>query len=191
MPGKHTKMTQSKPFSLKKKFSRIGLVFLMIPGMINLSGCYGSFPLTGAIYDINGDVTNNTIVHSIVMIVFAIFGVYGISILLDALILNSVEFWSGDEIHIGQSTVQPDGSVVAIAPGEAPNIAYLTITKDNELIAKRRMVRDENGVTSVYDEKGNFLSTVKPDNEGGFEFYNENGNHIGGITEENIAALKT
>jgi hypothetical protein len=62
-------------------------------------GCYGSFNLTRALYKFNGEVKagdNKQLsgaVQSVIMILLS--PIYGLATLADALIINSIEFWTG------------------------------------------------------------------------------------------------
>lgn len=57
--------------------------------------CYGKFQLTRKIYTWNGTLGNKW-VNSIVMWVLIIVPVYGIGSFVDLLILNTIEFWTGN-----------------------------------------------------------------------------------------------
>lgn len=65
------------------------------------SGCYGGFNLTRSFYKWNGNIQAskdkqaNTVVKSLVMVVLVIVPVYGLATLADALVVNSIEFWTG------------------------------------------------------------------------------------------------
>ena len=63
---------------------------------ILLSGCYGSFQLTKNVYDMNGRVSDNGFVKSVVMVGMFIIPIYEIAGLADILIFNSLEFWTGE-----------------------------------------------------------------------------------------------
>jgi hypothetical protein len=68
---------------------------------LGTSGCYGGFALTQALYKFNGEIKvsedrqANRVAQSAVMVLMAIFPVYGIAMLADAVIINSIEFWTG------------------------------------------------------------------------------------------------
>lgn len=168
------------------------LMALMAAGLFvgSLGGCYGRFPITNAIYRWNGRVTDNTVVNSIIMIVLAIIPVYGLAILIDAVIVNSIEFWDGERVDIAHTYQQPDGTTVVLAPGGAENEAVLTLWKDDAIVARRTFVRDDHGVTTVSDELGQVVSHVMPDGRGGFAFTGPTGDPIGGITAREIADLR-
>ena len=57
------------------------------------SACIGSFGLTKSVYDWNMGL--NKWVGELVFLVLVIIPVYGIALLIDAVILNLIEFWTG------------------------------------------------------------------------------------------------
>lgn len=73
--------------------------------------CYGSFPLVRAVYKFNGSIGDNSkaggVVRSLVMILLTIIPVYGISFLADVIILNSIEFWSGNRVNFQKVPQNP------------------------------------------------------------------------------------
>ena len=60
------------------------------------SGCYGPFNLTRQVHHWNGTVVENEWGQEGIFLVLAIFPVYSLAMLGDALIFNSIEFWGGD-----------------------------------------------------------------------------------------------
>ncbi len=68
---------------------------------VGATGCYGSFNLLRTVYKFNGDIKAsddkkvNGVIQSLVMVVLWIVPVYGIATLADALVVNTVEFWTG------------------------------------------------------------------------------------------------
>lgn len=71
----------------------------MLAGLVALSllssGCYGPFLLTRKVWKFNGEVSDNKWVVEVVYLVCTWLPVYGVAGLADALIFNSVEFWTG------------------------------------------------------------------------------------------------
>jgi hypothetical protein len=59
------------------------------------SGCYGSFRLLTSVHEWNGSVSDNQFVQELVFLGLVILPVYSLSSLIDVLILNTVEFWTG------------------------------------------------------------------------------------------------
>lgn len=67
---------------------------LLTLGLLGLGGCWGSFSLTGRLYDWNGSFGSKW-VSWLVFLVFIILPVYGATLFIDAVILNTIEFFSG------------------------------------------------------------------------------------------------
>lgn len=59
------------------------------------TGCYGSFKLTKKVYDWNGTV-GDKFVNEVVFLALTILPVYEATLLVDGLLLNAVEFWTGN-----------------------------------------------------------------------------------------------
>lgn len=59
-----------------------------------ISSCIGSFGLWNSLKDWNQGVSNK-FVNELIFLAFHIVPVYEIAYLADALVLNSIEFWSG------------------------------------------------------------------------------------------------
>jgi len=58
------------------------------------TGCYGSFKLTHKVHDWNGTVGGD-FVNNLVFWTFVIIPVYEVTLFIDGVILNVIEFWSG------------------------------------------------------------------------------------------------
>lgn len=171
-------------------FLRFGALILaggLLAG--SMVGCYGRFPVTNAVYKWNGEVTDNHVVNSVIMVVLAIIPVYEITILVDALVINSIEFWSGDEMTLTQTWEAPDGTVVTMAPGAHEGEAVLSLHRDGELLEERTYMRQADGNTRVLDEGGNLLATVRPDGKGGFTFTGATGEDLGALTAGDVMEL--
>ena len=72
------------------------------------SSCIGSFKLTNKVLSWNGSV-GNKFVNELVFIAFHIIPVYEITVVADLIILNSIEFWSGENIVAQSSTKEVKG----------------------------------------------------------------------------------
>ena len=72
----------------------ISTVLAMAIAMISLQGCYGKMALTQKVYQVNGQVQDKHL-RSLVTWVFIIVPVYGVSVLADFVLFNTIEFWTG------------------------------------------------------------------------------------------------
>lgn len=80
---------------MKKQGIAIALAFVM--GLMSLQSCVGGgngFVVTKKLYNWNSRLGNKW-VNEIVFLIMVIIPVYGIAVLVDGIILNSVDFWTG------------------------------------------------------------------------------------------------
>ena len=73
-----------------------GITAIALAGLLFVNGCYGPFLLTKKVHAWNGQVSDNKWIVEVVFLVCAWLPVYGIATLADAVIFNSVEFWTGN-----------------------------------------------------------------------------------------------
>ncbi|MEZ4740326.1 MAG: DUF3332 domain-containing protein, partial [Flavobacteriales bacterium] len=72
------------------------LLFIALSSLlVTQTGCFGSFQLTKNIYDWNDGVSSDKFVKSLVFWGLCIIPVYEIGALVDIVIFNLIEFWSG------------------------------------------------------------------------------------------------
>lgn len=79
---------------MKKHFK---LSALLLSATIVLSSCIGSFRLTNNIKDWNEGVSSKW-VNEVIFIALHIVPVYEIAMLVDGVVLNSIEFWTGNNL---------------------------------------------------------------------------------------------
>jgi hypothetical protein len=63
---------------------------LLTLGLLGLGGCWGSFSLTGRVFDWNGSFGSKWASWA-VFLVFIIIPVYGATLFIDAIVLNTIE----------------------------------------------------------------------------------------------------
>jgi hypothetical protein len=79
---------------IMKKIRLLTLVAFLLVAGIMCNSCYGPFKLTSKLYSWNGTVGNNW-ANSAVLFAFMIIPVYEVTLCLDALLFNAIEFWGG------------------------------------------------------------------------------------------------
>ncbi len=135
------------------------LITLSCAAAIALTGCYGSYSLTKKLYTWNGTLGNkwlNSIVHFFMLVI----PVYGISAgLVDGLVLNTVEFWTGSNpLAAGDTYYEKDAQgnqVVATKNADGSMNMELTDAQGNK--ANLTLQRDENIVRAL-DAQGNVVA---------------------------------
>ena len=71
-----------------------GVTAMVIAFSLLFSSCVGSFTMSKTVLDWNNKVSNK-FVNELVFIVFNIVPVYPVSLFIDAVVLNTIEFWTG------------------------------------------------------------------------------------------------
>ena len=150
---------------MKSRSSRLVAALFAAVLSLHVSGCFGSFALTRNIYGLNERISDNKFVRWLVFLGFTIIPVYGVGTLVDVLVFNSLEFWTGSNPLANAETKEEGTRVVKLSPtdtlrlsrdeqhgvmrveleraGEAPQVRYFEPLEDG------MAVRDEAGVLLV------------------------------------------
>lgn len=92
--------------------------------------CIGSFGLTNKCYDWNNSIGDKWI-NELVFLALNIVPVYEITIFVDAVVLNSIEFWTGNNpVALKTDIINTENGIYLV---ESNNNGY-TITKDEETV---------------------------------------------------------
>jgi hypothetical protein len=76
---------------MKKTIMKLMVLVLLATSLL---GCYGKFAITRKVYSLNGQVSDKFLRSGLTW-VFLIVPVYGIAGLVDFVVFNTIEFWSG------------------------------------------------------------------------------------------------
>ena len=135
------------------------IVTLLCAGMIILTGCYGSNACYNKLHDWNGTLGNkwlNSIVHFVMLVIPVYWIVFG---LVDILVLNTVEFWTGSNpLASGDSYFEKDaqGNTIAAVKNSDGTMSVEVTTAAGEK-ANLTLQRDENVVRAL-DAEGNLVA---------------------------------
>lgn len=131
---------------------------VLISGSVMLSGCLGQNALFNTVQDWNASATDEKFVNQGISFAFWILPVYGLTLLADVVILNSVEFWTGTN-PVNNKGAKVAGSRELVSDGLG-NEALLTYLEDGsvqvEVLRGAKMesfvlARDGNQVIRVQD----------------------------------------
>lgn len=133
-----------------KKTTLTVAVVLALAGSILCTSCIGSFTLTNKLISWNKKI-DSKFVNELVFFAFWIVPVYEVSLLSDVLVLNSIEFWSGDNpVACGKKVIDgQDGRYIVECDGKG-----YTITSDNDGTSVRLDFTPETKTWSVAGENG-------------------------------------
>ena len=130
------------------KKSKTFLVCAMLSGSVLFSACIGSFGLWNSLKDWNQGVSNK-FVNELIFLAFHIVPVYEIAYLADALVLNSIEFWSGSN---------PTASIGEVKTVQGENGEYLVKTNENGYTITKK--GEDKSVDLVYNKENNTWNAV-------------------------------
>lgn len=144
-------------------------------GMFLVTGCTGSFQLTRKVYHLHRSQPDKW-VDEIIFLGVVIIPIYGIATLADAIVFNSIEFWTGDNPVTARNGATPVRTVT-----QEGATATVTLLPDGERIAidgmnaRREAVslvleRTEGGVIAR-DAQGNILWTSVTGEDGSLTVY--------------------
>lgn len=113
------------------------LAGLLTTTALTNTACFGSFPLTRKVYGFNKGVSDDKFVRELVFLAIGVLvPVYGVAGLIDVVILNSMEFWTGKEQKLSAG---PETKVKTLTRGD------VTITQT--------LITSATGRTMVLEEK--------------------------------------
>lgn len=78
-----------------KKVNIFLLACLLFTLSLGQTGCYGPFRLTKNLHEWNGTV-GDKFINALVFFAFIVIPVYEVAVLVDGVVLNTIEFWTGD-----------------------------------------------------------------------------------------------
>ncbi|MDR1698496.1 MAG: DUF3332 domain-containing protein [Prevotellaceae bacterium] len=88
---------------MKSKFFAVAIALTMA-GSVTLTSCLGSFALTNKVYDFNKRATENRFINNVIFWAFNIVPVYSVSLFVDGVVLNLIEFWTkSNPLAVGES----------------------------------------------------------------------------------------
>ncbi|MBR5336202.1 MAG: DUF3332 domain-containing protein [Bacteroidaceae bacterium] len=127
---------------MKKSFK---MVAALLSACIVMSSCMGSFGLTKKLYNWNEGVGDKW-ANEIVFVAMNIIPVYSITLFVDAVVLNSVEFWTGNKALANNGEVK----IVKNSKGEE-----VTITANEN---GYNISNGETAMNFIFDEADNSWS---------------------------------
>ena len=157
---------------MKKRYLSVAVVIALVGSMMSTS-CIGSFSLTNKLLSWNKSI-GNKFVNELVFIAFCIVPVYEVTALADVLVLNSIEFWSGNNAlakgtkvidgQDGRYYVECDGKGYTIKSENDGSVVRLDFDQDEQTWSATANGETHNILTFVDD------SHVKvPSVNGGYE----------------------
>lgn len=124
---------------------------------VTSAGCFGRFHLVRTVYDFNASVQNK-FARSLVTWAMVIIPVYAVAGLVDFLILNTIEFWSGSSALADQTL--PDGTQMQLAR-ISDDVMRVRLTRPNGAIDEVEFVKVSENAGLVRRPSGQLVGTVE------------------------------
>ena len=140
------------------------MIALLCIGVL-VSGCYGPFNLTRRLHQWNGQAGGRW-VNEAVFLAFYLIPVYGVAMVGDGLIFNSIEFWTGNNpVSPPMTAGEPRSVTKTIAQGAQKAVLERTDTADGRTM-RVQLFDGERLVSSFSVEAGVDQPTMMKDDAG-------------------------
>ena len=161
---------------MKTRLLRWTSVLMLAVMMASVGGCYGSFELVKKVHKFNGTL-GNKFVNELGFLVMNIVPVYGVAAFIDAVVLNTIEFWTGrNPSTLSNDTVVPLDATASLTLRGADGTVLLT-TKTEDGIRQYVFQKGTDG-TVVKDVNGKVLARCTMTQDGGMRIYDGNNNFV-------------
>lgn len=155
-----------------------------------LAGCTGTFQLTRKVYEFQTQPEDKW-VDEVLFLAFVIVPVYGASTLVDAVVFNSIEFWTGENPMT--TGIQGTENTVAQSGQDKVSMKYDQSSQDIEVVSAVDpsksfiLTRTDNGVTARSTD-GKLLFTSVRDSSGGITVYDQHNAKVAAFSPEEVQA---
>jgi hypothetical protein len=113
---------------------KLSVLVVVLCLAVLMSGCYGTFTLTKRLHHWNGSLEGRWAQEGVVLLLVYV-PVYGVTLLGDALIFNSIEFWGGTNPIASTAMGDADGQLdhVAALMGLPANLQVVGVPAGTDL----------------------------------------------------------
>lgn len=162
-------------------------IALLLACSISFQSCIGSFSLTNKVLSWNRNV-NNKFVNELVFFVFWVLPVYEVTAVADLLVINSIEFWSGNKpLEANNKTIRTEDGDYRVLANES---GYKIISPDGREL--RFEFDEETQTWSFAQNEGEKMDFLKFKGSDHVEILNGNGEFVDvELSREGIDSYKT
>jgi hypothetical protein len=138
--------------------SKLAVGMTLLTFVFTTSGCFGGFNLTRKVHRFNRDVSPDKWVQELVFLGLVIVPVYSFATLIDALIVNSIQFWTGrNPVTVGKEpavkVVDRGDTTLVQTMAATPEAKTMTVDEYHRgTLVKTVVMRHEVGQPSITTE---------------------------------------
>jgi len=153
------------------------------------SGCFGEFGATRALYNWNVGVSDNKWLRWLVFLALAILPVYSLFVLADVVVLNTIEFFSGDNpVSHGHAELGSGHTLDSVRTAD-PNLIRHEERKGGKLVRVIYVRRIADHELVVLDEQLRVLSRVRLGDHGEATLYDASGRELSVLSAPTVGRL--
>jgi hypothetical protein len=164
--------------------------FVIAAAALGASGCFGKFGATNALYDWNQDVSSNKWIRWLVFLVLIILPVYGLFMLADAIVLNTIEFWTGNNPVSGGHAELDDGHTLSSTRTDDPDVIRHEVRKDGKLVRVVHARRIGEREMELLDGSMRVLARARMRDDGSVELLDAHGQTLSSMTPSAIERVE-
>lgn len=145
---------------------------------LSLGGCFGSFNLSQSIWRWNRDASSSKWVQEVLFLALIIIPVYEVTLLVDSLVINSIEFWSGGPGSAARGAAFGEERIVRLEDGT--ELRMIRESEDTVLLERdgtSLRLRKEAGCLVALGEDGEVLARVEEGENGAIVRKDASGSH--------------
>ncbi len=172
---------------MKRIVVQIVSVVLVLALLGTAFGCYGSFQLTNKVYKFNGGLGGKW-VNELGFLVMVIIPVYTVAALVDAVILNTIEFWTGKNpmaANNGAQTIELPNGALALN-GKAGTYEFRQMVNGQEQVVR---IESTSEGSVAKDAGGTVLARTARTADGGVNIYDANGTLVNSLTKAQVESM--
>ncbi len=171
-------------FKVMKKFFKLPV--LLLAATIMFSSCLGSFQLTNKVLKMNKSIGDKW-VNELVFAACCVLPVYEITLFVDAVVLNSIEFWTGEKLiaNAGEKKVVKNNEGIDVEITAMENGYNLT-----DGVTSMNLIFDEESQIWSAEYNNQSINLVKLIDETTAQLFLTNGEVMDVTLYDNIAMNK-
>lgn len=173
-----------------RPWARVAPLAIALALTAPLQACFGSFALTTKVYQFNRDVSSSFVVQEVVFLAFLIVPVYGVVGFVDAIILNTIEFFTGSN-PVAMNERQSE--TIAMADGSTMTLTYtrkgVWIEQEHDGKRTRHLLKNDVTGMQLLDESGLLIGATRRLDGGGFELVDGEGTVLAAPGRQMLADL--
>lgn len=160
-----------------RTFTRRTMLLGAVPTVLVAGGCFGSFSMTRSLHGWIGSWKSKWL-SWLGFVGFVVIGAYGITTLVDGLVLNAIEFFKGEPVFdnkytrgkintlTGESVIEEGDEAIVMRPEADGQALRVEHRSRGEVVSVVRLQQTRDGTLVVQDADGALLAEAQATDDG-------------------------